>query len=45
MKDEYLERYKNVSKILSVIEIDVMNYLVKRVFNGICNRRILCKYF
>jgi predicted GNAT superfamily acetyltransferase len=43
--NEYLERYKNVSKILSVIEVDVMNYLIKRVFNGICNREFYVNIF
>lgn len=33
--DEYKESYKNISKVLSVIEGDVMNYLIKRVFSNV----------
>jgi len=34
---DYSENYKNISKILSVIEVDIMNYLKRRVFwiNGL----------
>ena len=28
------DNYKNISKILSVIETDIMNYLVRRVFKS-----------
>ncbi len=34
VKIDWKDNYKNISKILSVIETDIMNYLVRRVFKS-----------